>query len=300
MKITTYNKDDLQRQIDFLENRLDLDRINPFVLRDELNKYFPLIPVGVLDIKKGTKIFRGRIHEGGPSYKKVQDFSYVPHDIKAKCKEFGRANLPMQSLFYSSNNLDTAQMECICKDIKNKIWFLSFGEWEVQEDLIVADIILHDIEQIKTTSVAKKRDHVHNLIKQDLDEKQFEYVKMILDFFGRQFAKTNIPTDRHYLLSVYLADRLLDLKENGRQIDGIQYPSIPMIYQGNNIVLKPTVVDNNKIKLIKTYEMVCGLGGGMQLQSKIENTSKEIKDSEIFWHKEGVEFYVNIDRHDRH
>lgn len=287
-----YNKIDLVRQLDCLENKVDLDRISPIFLRDELNRYFPTIPVGLLDIKKGTKLFRGRVHKGGKSYKKVENFSYTPHADKLKCREFGRCNLPMQSLFYCSNNLDTAQMECICKDLKNKIWFLSFGEWEVQEDLLVADIILNEIEEIKTTAPDKKREHVLNLIKQDLTEEEFEYVKMILDFFGKQFAKTNIPTHMHYQYSVYLTDRLFEIVEKNKPVDGLQYPSIPMRYQGNNIVLKPSVIDNHKLKLIKTYEMVCGIGGGMQLQSKIENTSKEIVNDEIVWHKEGVEFFV--------
>lgn len=289
----TYNKDNLKRQIDYLENRVNLDTINPIFLRDELNKYFPSIPAALLDIKKGTKLFRGRIHKGGPSYKKVEDFSYMPHDKKAECREFGRANLPKQSLFYCSTTLETAQMECISKDINHKIWFLCFGEWEVKEDLVLADIILHEIEEIKTTIIAQKRDHVHNLIKQDIDEEQFNCEKMVLDFFGKQFAKTNLPSDKHYLYSVYLADRLFELEDNGKVIDGLQYPSIPMTYQGNNIVLKPTVIDEKKLELIKTYEMVCGIGGGMQLHSKIENTSKEISGNEIFWNNEGRVFYPN-------
>jgi len=287
-----YNKYDLTRQLDYLENKVDLDRINPSFLRDELNRYFPSIPVGLLDIKKGTMLFRGRVHKGGKSHKKIENFSYTPIADKAKCVEFGRCNLPKQSLFYSSNNLDTAQMECICKDTKKQVWFLSFGEWEVQEDLLVADIVLNEIDEIKTTTPDRKREHILNLNKQNLTAEEFECTKMILDFFGKQFAKTNIPTHNHYLYSAYLTNRLFEIVENDKPIDGLQYPSVPMIYQGNNIVLKASVIDNHKLKLIKTYEMVCGIGGKMQLHSKIENTSKDIVNGEILWHKEGVEFFV--------
>ncbi len=100
-----YNKVDLQRQIDYLENRVDFDTINHLFLWNEIERYFPFIPVGVNIIKKGEPLFRGRPTKAGPSFKKIGDFSHVPIDEKAKCKEFGRCNLPAQSLFIAQKIL---------------------------------------------------------------------------------------------------------------------------------------------------------------------------------------------------
>lgn len=278
-----YNKVDLARQIDFLENRVDLDSFNQDLLWQELTRYFPSIPVGLNVIKKGEALFRGRPTKAGPSFKKVTDFSFVPFDVKKKCKVFGRCNHPTQSLFYSARNLDVAQMECLTHHIDFRIGSLSFGKWIAQEDIILADIVLHEIEEIKTTSVARKREHVHNLIKANISQGQFECVKMILDFFGKQFAKSKIPTHRHYLYSVYLTNRLFELESDGKKIDGVQYPSIPMMYQGDNVVLQPEVIINGKLKLVETYEVMSAISQ-MKLYSDRTNTSKEINNDEIIWH----------------
>ncbi len=178
-------------------------------------------------------------------------------------------------------------MECLTKHIDFSIGSLSFGKWVAQEDIIVADIVLNEIEDVQATSIAKKREHLHNLIKSELTQKQFKCIKMILDFFGKQFAKNNIPTHRHYLYSVYLANRLFDLEQDGQKIEGIQYPSIAMNYQGDNVVLKPETINNGKLKLVETYEVMSAISK-KTLYSKITNQSNRIEHGEIFWRKEGT------------
>jgi hypothetical protein len=282
-----YNKIDLERQIESLENRTDLEKINAEFLWRELWRYFPSIPVGIITLKKGEEVFRGRPTKKGPSFKKVTDLSYVPFEEKAKCKKYGRCNFPTQSLFYSSNNLDVAQMECLTHHIDFRIGSLSFSKWVVEKDIIIADIILHDMDEVKATSIAEKRNHLHNLIKPDLNEEQFECVKMVLDFFGKQFAKSLIPSHYHYLFSVYLANRLLDLEVDGKKIDGLQYPSIAMNYQGTNIVLKPEIIIDGKLKLVKTWEIMSAISQ-QKLYSHIVNESIKIENETVTWRANDV------------
>ena len=283
MMFHEYNKVDLVRQIDFLENRVDLDSFNQDFLWHEITRYFPSIPFGLSVIKKGEALYRGRPTKAGPSFKSVDDFSFVPFAKKKNCRIYGRCNYPAQSLFYSARNLDVAQMECLTHHVDFRLGSLSFGKWIAQEDIVLADIILNEIDEIKETSVARKRDHVHNLIKADISEEQFECIKLILDFFGKQFAKRDIPTHRHYLYSVYLANRLFELEPDGKKIDGVQYPSIPMMYQGDNVVLQPDVIINGKLKLVATYEVMSAISQ-MKLHSQTINTSKSINNQEIIWH----------------
>src|ERR1700733_824684 len=132
-----YNKEELEKVINFLE-QIDLKKYHLQTLDKYLEEQFPILPVGLVDIPKGTLLFRGRIHEGGPSYTEFKDFSYVE---KAKCQKFGRANFINQSLFYASDTLETAQMEVISKEIDTFQWPLSFGVWEVKEDIIMANIL---------------------------------------------------------------------------------------------------------------------------------------------------------------
>jgi len=276
-----YDKAELEKIIDLLE-KIDLKRFHLQTLDKYLEEHFPSIPVGLLNIPKGTKLFRGRIHRGGPSYKEVKDYSYVPHADKANCNEFGRANFPKQSLFYASNNPDTAQMECFTKDIDTYLWFYTYGVWEAQEDLVIADILPHSNDERVLSAFAKPKEHLYNIFRQELDDYQCECVKMILDFFGRQFSKSNIQSHLEYFYSVYFADRLLRLNENDKKIDGIRYPSVPMNYRGYNTVLNFETVDNRKIKLIKTYEVVSTVYKGV-LYTKQKNESTKIENDIISW-----------------
>jgi hypothetical protein len=286
-----YDKDKLIKDIYTFRNDINLDTVYPIELCKMLDKAFPIIPYGVDIIKKGTPLYRGRVHEGGTSYKKVTDFSYVPYEDKKKCGEFGRANLPKQSLFYSSNDMDTAQMETICKQVDKRIWPLSFGKWVIEEDIIIAKVLPADIKEINAVSNGAERKYVHESFKKDLSSEQHECADLVTDFIGREFAKTDIKTHRHYLYSVYFANRLFLQEENGQKLQGVRYPSIPMVYQGDNFVLKPDMVDQNKLRLDKTYEVVSGIGGQMKLESRIENTSVKIENGEITWQKNDVVIY---------
>lgn len=277
-----YSKSDVEHQIELLEKRIDLETINEIFLFKLLDYFFPSIPIGINIIKKGKELYRGRPSEKGPLFKSVEDFSFVPFPKKLSSKTYGRCNKPTQSLFYCSKNIDIAQMELITHHKKFSIDSLSFGKWVVTDDIVIADIVLPNIDEVKAESIAIKREHFHSLIKADLPEDQLECVKLITDFFGRQFAKSKITSHRHYLYSVYLTNRLLDGEFEGKKIDGVLYPSIATLYQGDNIVLKPEVIINKKLKLIETCELTSGISQG-KLFSRLTNRSIEILNDTIIW-----------------
>jgi hypothetical protein len=294
LKKLEYNKVDVNRSINFLEG-INLNDFPLSFLAKELDRYFPSIPAGLITIPKGFKLYRGRVHGGGPSYKSVKDFSYVPHDEKAKCNEYGRANLPTQSLFYASDNIDTAQMECITKEIQSLMWILSFGVWEVQEDIEVANIIPHGVDQKILNAWDKPREHFYNMMGKDIEADQLECVQLIIEFFNGQFSKQEIKSHFDYFYSVYLSQRLLRTSSingledlyKGQATSGIKYSSVPMNYQGYNVVLNPELIDNKKLKLISTQEYISAISKGI-LYSKRKNESVKIENDIITWKNDVV------------
>lgn len=277
-----FSKSFILNEIELLENRIDLTTIDEIYLFKLLDYFFPTIPVGINLIQKGSVLYRGRPSGIGPSFKRVNDFSFVPFDEKLLSRKYGRCNRPTQSLFYCANSIEIAQMECLTHHTDFTIDTLSYGKWIAMEDILVADIHLPEMQEIKVSRIANKREHFHNLLKVDLNEKEFEYANLISDFFGRQFGKSNITNDRQYLYSVYLTNRLLDGEVEGKKIDGVKYPSIATLYQGDNVVLKPEVILSHKLKLVETYEIISGISQG-KLFSSLTNQSIEINNETIIW-----------------
>src|SRR5659263_696384 len=61
------------------------------------------IPFPTLNISKGTRLYRSRVHQDGEDFfHSINDLSHILD--KSKIKSFGRANEPLQSIFYCSDN----------------------------------------------------------------------------------------------------------------------------------------------------------------------------------------------------
>lgn len=245
-----------------------------------LGELLPSLPVNVRPFKNESPerthpllnyrtLYRARAHHdvfSSVSYPTLSEISYIQAKDLGKIKEYGRVNKPHESAFYCSTELHTATIEALSKGLaprkKHEVheYWVTVGMWKLKEDLMLAEMLqvpseLIDLKkQVPEIDITEKdiecAEKCYNKVKTQLDdEDRFK----LLDFFSKEFAKTQIESNSDYMLSNYYADRILDRVEGYKmdkgKVDGILYPSVHTGYKYDNIVFEPSVVDE-KLKFI--------------------------------------------------
>lgn len=267
---------------ELLKIRDILGKIDYKTLTDTLDSFLPRIPVNVWDFKNekfglnqlhtgGTNVvYRGRINQKDETpWERLSDISYIPEGKKNKITEFGRVNKPRESMFYCSADLHTACVETFSKGLnyerikKEGKLHLTVGAWKIEKPLVL-NWMTHSEKYFETfrgnlKGLTLKNHSIETVrannskIKELFDEKSFK----ILEFFSDEFAKVDIHKDTDYMLSNYYADRVFDRNPKFRmqgKIDGIVYPSVPTVYDYDNFVFPPEVVED-KLKFLWGFDM---------------------------------------------
>lgn len=231
----------------------------------QCNKFFPSMPISVVDFTNEKFFFRQReygglnvVHRGrkitNPQNRPhpfVADISYIKDKDVDLIEKYGRVNKPKQSLFYGALGYHTASWETLSKGVEFRnsgSGMVTVGTWIIEQPLKLVQmpysekvfIALYDIVSYKPERLKLKQIKEHNkqLKKQIGNDIAYE----ILELFGDAFANFDTKTDNDYFLSNYYADRIfnqIDEFKVGEEIDGIIYPSVPSSFEENNIVLKP-------------------------------------------------------------
>lgn len=237
------------------------------------NSIFPRIPISINDFKntsyelnqmdKGgmNVIYRAREikNEKNIPFESVSEISYISEEKKTLITEFGRANKQEQSMFYGAIDYPVACAECIGNGkefLKKGVAFFVVGIWQIIEPLKLAQLpysenkfekfyntVNFKSESIQLQDIRQINKHIKNQIRSEYDFNN-------LMFFADEFAR--FDEDNTYKLSNYYCDRIFNNLNHLKvpfEIEGILYPSIVNSYQKNNIVLKPSVVDQ-KLRFI--------------------------------------------------
>jgi hypothetical protein len=158
--------------------------------------------------------------------------------------EFGRANMPKQSIFYSADVRPTAisetskafRGECY-KDID--IISITTSHWESIKELTITLIVGNANAQEKNELVKKYNIDIDQLttdiFKQDKDK-----ILEILNFVSEEFATNTRGNSNLYKISCAFAQFAYQTS------DGIIYPSLQRQFEGLNFAIKP---DSIKEKL---------------------------------------------------
>lgn len=288
-----------EKAIKFINDfkNLDLENIEFETLKKITIRYFPFIPMLPVTVPFGELLYRARtIPYNQPPYENLCDFT--PPAKKYQKNEFGRANKPFQTVFYCSTNMKVAAME-VCKDYKNiinpqfEVGWVVIGVWKVIDycglflsNLYNSDQVLTVREDIKRElNLFQKKMNSTSENKQSLPENTIAVTELLMKFFSDEFSKNNIINHNDYKMSTIYADRLFSPSDN--IFDGIRYPSVPMKYQGDNIVLCEGIFQN-KLKLVETLYITCGLDFGTNdnIETRILLGSKKIKGDKILWEKD--------------
>jgi len=217
---------------------------------------FKAIPFIPMIIKKGTILFRGRKNDEikHPIFNELKEISIRENqDII----EFGRANIPGQSVFYCSTDEITVIREVtqwyvndkgraqdlLSKGILDLGWnpftsFLTISAWVVNEDLRLA-LLFSPYDKRRSLEVQKSSEE-RFLIGPGENEIDNKSSNLILDFFSNEFARTDIKHHLEYLYSAYYAFEVFQEAPNNppnKKYDGLQYVSVANDYKGENLAL---------------------------------------------------------------
>lgn len=221
------------------------------------------IPFPSITIPKGKIFYRTRIHSKGEDFfENISDISYRSN--KYEICTFGRANEPLQSIFYCSDNSDVAFFEVsnICKKgLCPDSEIYTIGIWQLQENIRVACIPINDtIRGLNQTA-----DKLHNAfdeIMSKFNQENIDLPQKVLDVFSKEFTSDVQNNESNYLISCAFANYIYDVSGYDSYLgvncnaDGILYPSVIHREEGMNLALKPRLIDENKLRLVGAIKTV--------------------------------------------
>lgn len=224
------------------------------------------IPIPNTILRQHSRIDRVRKNINENLFTKVDELSYIKNpEIIKNMKEFGRANMPFQSMFYGaieSSELKQQRVVAIAETselfqnpegvhLDGELYTVS--RWTNKKDLLLAQVIFSN-EAIKINPDVKKAfEHQKEIARQSLKVEDFDYFIDFLVFISDQFARPK-NTHHDYKISTAYTNIVLEHPE----INGIVFPSVQTKLMGLNIVLEPKIVeeylDINVIATQKLYK----------------------------------------------
>lgn len=194
---------------------------------------------------KGKSIMRARVNEDGEHFTKKSQYSFKPQKFN---KTYQRASTPNRTMFYATAVPDKpepgelenmriigiAEAVPIMRDLtKSGYQKVSFGRWEVQEDLMLITII-HREDYYKANSFTRELIEAFKDASKDAPADLIEKSLKIQTYLADEFAKIEINADYDYMISAIFSEIAV-----GLGFDGIFYPSVRTAGQGFNIAITP-------------------------------------------------------------
>ncbi|MFD0975373.1 hypothetical protein [Salinimicrobium gaetbulicola] len=219
-----------------------------------LNKSLPLFThlINSYSLDKIERItINRRIHGSNKRIKEIKFLKYPPAD---KVANYGRCNLPKQSILYASPLYMTAisEMQPRVGDLITKsIWTKKNSK----------ELKLCPIFHIQPTDGSinphswRLEKEFNKLVKQNHPKEQQEIVISLSKFIAYHFSKyVDRQKPKNYLFSAFFSNKILNDFEGGT-IDGIIYPSVRSKLSFENVALKPDVFDLN-YQLSEVHESI--------------------------------------------
>lgn len=284
-----YSEEGIRGYISSLKTLYDkIDRLNegfPEIFENVLKEYFK--PIKII-CKIGSGVFptleritvNKRVIKTNERILNSKDLKYPPE----KCvKNFGRANLKGQSVFYGTFNFITAIKE-MQPEVGDLITISSWGLIQKENYLVTCPMFLsqpqnsHSFFKLRTFYTSFFSDLLNypkpiaNLI--------YELHRFYAKCFSREISRSN---SQAYIFTALLADKILNHHRNG-VIDAILYPSTKDDLLTDNIAIKKESFDKNYV-LLNTIEkrLTEKSENSEHYEFEITGKSKEVKGEEIVW-----------------
>ncbi len=270
--------EEIQRVISEIEN-IDLNNLYAYSTIEQIIKN-DLIQVALPSkiFEPGLKLHRCCINDDENDFKTVDRISFRT-DLE-NITEFGRANMPNQSIFYSADVLPTAFLETSMvfrgENYKNiETISITTGHWESTEKLKFALFIGNKNAQEKNELIRGLNTDVYNytfkLFKEDSEK-----ILKILDFISNEFTINTEGNSNLYKISCAFA-QLAYLTA-----DGIIYPSLQRRFEGLNFAIKPEVV-TRKLRLVSATHDKFIKFGGKEYKHRERNETIRIDGNKLVW-----------------
>lgn len=216
------------------------------------------IPYPVVSLVPGKILYRTRVHERNEGFFENPFDLWHRRDVN-RIATFGRANEPVQSIFYCSDNKDVAMLETSrisrLQETKDHE-ILTTGIWKVERELRIGHIIGNTTIDGLNMTVDGLQITFEELVKKFQTEKSKDHLK-VLDLFSMEFTRDAHGETRNYLISCAFANYIFENSGFDPRLgrvatpSGILYPSVVVRTQGMNLALKGDVIEDGSVKLIQ-------------------------------------------------
>lgn len=250
-----------------LEYSSDLENVDYEEIKDIISKSIRQVPIATAFLRKDWFIDRVRVNKGTELFTKEDEISYIKDQyvVDNYLTQFGRANKPHQVMFYGAVKssgiwqprataiFETSQLLKDKDAVNVEGELLTVSRWKVLEDILLIEIVFDDeaIRKNPDTRAAFNH-HMQQIAHHPLREMGLRQIQ----FFSKEFAK-KVDNDWEYKISVAYTDLILYDKKpsiNGYPIEGIAFPSVPSDHKGQNVVLRPDVVDAKlELEVVSTH-----------------------------------------------
>jgi hypothetical protein len=219
--------------------RVDLNTADIAALSRRIQYLLHGFVVQVPIIDPGTKIYRAV--KWDQQHSQVGRLSYPPAD---KITRFGRVNNIRQPVFYCSVGWNAPQFELRLE--KGDLFALS--RWRVTERLIVNNLGFTDKVFRRLQSDLRS---MPQWIRRD-QIPQSPVVRLLDRFFNEEFTReVSVGQEHLYKLSAAIARPFLHDVAEDEKVEGVRdnrmagllYPAIAALGHGDNLALKPEIVD---------------------------------------------------------
>lgn len=222
----------------------------------------------IFTLHKFMKITRAR---PGKNYKEKSEVTYLP---QIKNTKFQRASTPLKTMFYGtiiheeqgseeSRLIAASEVSTLLREGKESTGkeFITFSNWQVINDISL--IVILDDSTYNNVSNNRLLSELKNSFLEfiKLNPENEETIRLISNFFAKEFAKQTINFEYDYLISAIFSE----IVTNELNYDGVMYPSVQTGGQlGFNVAIKPEVVNKN-LKLEKVGESILYKNGELSL-----------------------------------
>lgn len=215
-------------------NEIDLSSDEAYnQLLDIFTKKYPM-PVLTVPIKANSVMCRSRQNLTESNFTDFKDLSYPPTEV---IKEYSRANIPFEQMFYASDGYETNLTELLpywssLVDEGDSI-AVTIGFWQLDIDILVG--IIPDLEN----------KNLMNFISESQFSKEFyrnidDWGEINKYFRGQGFFDKNI----YKFSSAYCKAVIENIKLLGDNAQGVLYTSVQNA-DGWNLALNPKLVDEH-------------------------------------------------------
>lgn len=221
--------------------QLDLSGLSLKEIDEKFFKAVHVMPQMVLGINpkmmNEQTFYRVRIVRSGepkPDLNLVRSFSYPdPHFIKKN----GRANLAGTTVFYCSDDINTALIE-VCPKAGDTL-YLSFWKMKCDRDIVYKGFFPHKSMPKESKIYQLALNYFKNYVDMNVENgagHKLDQLNYLYDVIAETFTFQKSP----YLLSSWLAHNMI---YNYFGIDFLLYPSWQTQFIGTNLAMHPNFVD---------------------------------------------------------